>query len=90
MKTLIKLAASYLAAFFSITGIYATNSDAKVTSLDTTIQNIDENTPLYLYSSIDIMHENDLFLYGHYSHSSHQSHYSHESHQSHYSHRSSF
>ena len=90
MKSSVKFIVGYLVAFFSYTGIYAPEAESYISTQDKLIANTEEITPLYLYRSSDLTHENDLLLYGHYSHQSHRSHYSHQSHSSHYSHRSSW
>ena len=49
------------------------------------INDINEQSPLYLYHADQIIYDEGQLLTWHYSHSSHQSHVSHQSHYSHYS-----
>ena len=51
------------------------------------LNDVNEQTPLFLYHADELIYDNGELLSWHYSHRSHSSHSSHQSHQSHYSSR---
>ena len=74
----------------SVNGNAAVNPEQRGNSAKNEIINdVTEQTPLFLYHADELIYDDGELLSWHYSHRSHSSHSSHSSHQSHQSHYSS-
>ena len=97
MKKLIGKINSVILGTLAVLGISTSGHAAINQSIDDStsqndskiiINDINEQSPLYLYHADQIIYDEGELLTWHYSHQSHGSHQSHVSHQSHYSHYS--
>ncbi len=93
MKKLFKKAGVAVIGVLSLVGISTNSSSTAIASasqssdFNSSINNVVESTPLYLFHGSEIQNTDNTIVSGHYSHQSHQSHVSHSSHRSHYSSR---
>ena len=92
MKKLFKKVGAVVIGVLSLVGISANSSSTAIASVSqssdfSSINNVVESTPLYLFHGSEIQNTDKTIVSWHYSHQSHQSHMSHYSHRSHYSSR---
>jgi hypothetical protein len=95
MKDLFAKISALCVMLAALLGINLNNANAVIPPIHTNIHDsqaiivneITEQTPLFLYHANQLSDSENNLLTGHYSHYSHESHYSHGSHYSHYSSR---